>query len=36
MIPEFLQKIKDWPIPKSGKEVATFLGFVGSRKLRSS
>ena len=25
MIPEYVQKIKDWPIPKSGKEVATFL-----------
>ena len=29
MIPEYVQKIKDWPIPKSGKEVATFLGFAG-------
>ena len=29
MIPEYLQKIKDWPIPKSVKEVATFLGFQG-------
>ena len=29
MIPEYLQKIKDWPIPKTGKEVATFLGFAG-------
>ena len=27
MIPEYMQKIKDWPVPKSGKEVATFLGF---------
>ena len=26
MIPEFLQKIKDWPVPKSGKEVSTFVG----------
>ena len=29
MIPEYVQKIKDWPIPKSGKEVATFLGCAG-------
>ena len=27
MIPEYIQKIKDWPVPKTGKEVATFLGF---------
>ena len=29
MIPEYVQQIKDWPVPKSGKEVATFLGFTG-------
>ena len=29
MIPEYVQKIKDWPVPKSGKEVARFLGFAG-------
>ena len=29
MIPEYVQKIKDWPVPKTGKEVATFLGFTG-------
>ena len=29
MIPEYVQRIKDWPLPKSGKEVATFLGFAG-------
>ena len=30
MIPEYVQKIKDWPIPKSGKkDIATFLGFSG-------
>ena len=29
MIPEYVQKIKDWPVPKSVKEVATFLGFAG-------
>ena len=28
IIPEYVQKNKDWPIP-SGKEVATFLGFAG-------
>ena len=27
MIPEYVQKITDWPLPKTGKEVATFLGF---------
>ena len=27
MIPEYVQRIKDWPVPKSGKEVAMFLGF---------
>ena len=27
IIPEYVQKIKDWPIPKSLKEVAMFLGF---------
>ena len=29
MIPKYVQKIKDWPVVKSGKEVTTFLGFVG-------
>ena len=29
MILEYLQKIKDWLLPKTGKEVATFLGFSG-------
>ena len=29
MIPEYVQKIKDWQVPKSDKEVATFLGFAG-------
>ena len=29
MIKEFMQKIKDWPVLKSGKEVATSLGFAG-------
>ena len=27
MILDYVQKIKDWPIPKSEMEVATFLGF---------
>ena len=27
MIPEYIQKIKDCPILKTGKEVAMFLGF---------
>ena len=29
MIPEYVQKIEDWPMPKSSKEVATYLGFAG-------
>ena len=29
MKPEYMQKIKDWPVPKTAKEVATFLGFPG-------
>ena len=29
MIPKYMHKINDWPIPKSGKEVAAFLGFAG-------
>ena len=29
MIPEYIQKIKDWPVTKTEKEVATFLGFAG-------
>ena len=27
LIPEYVQKIKDWPRPKTGKVVARFLGF---------
>ena len=27
MILECVKKIKDWPVPKTGKEVAMFLGF---------
>ena len=29
MILEYVQKTKDWPKPKTGKEVAAFLGFKG-------
>ena len=29
MVPEDVQKIKDWPVPKSEKVVAMFLGFAG-------
>ena len=29
MIPEYVHKIKDWPVPKTGKEVATFFRFGG-------
>ena len=27
MILEYIQKIKDWPVPKTEKEVDKFLGF---------
>ena len=26
---EYIQNIKDWPVPKTGKDVATFHGFAG-------
>ena len=29
MSPEYVQKIKDKSVPKTGKEVATSLGFTG-------
>ena len=29
MILEYVQKIKDWPEPKTRKEIALFLGFTG-------
>ena len=29
MILEYVQKITDWPVPKTRKEVAMFLGFTG-------
>ena len=29
MIPEYVQRILDWPTPKNPKELATFLGFTG-------
>ena len=29
VIPEYVQKIKERPVPKTRKEVATFLGFAG-------
>ena len=29
MILEYMQKIKDWPVLKSGKEVTMFLRFAG-------
>ena len=32
MILKLVQKIKDWPIPKTGKEVAVFLGLMGYYK----
>ena len=27
MVPEYVEKIRDWPIPKTGKELISFLGF---------
>ena len=29
MIPEYVLKVTNWPVPTNGKEVATFLGFAG-------
>ena len=29
MIPKYVHKIKDWPLPMKGKEVAMFLGLAG-------
>ena len=29
MVPEYVQKIQDWPLPKTGAELRTFLGFLG-------
>ena len=34
MIPEYVQKIKDWPVPKSGKEgICRLLPYVHSSVL---
>ena len=29
MIPGYIQKIVDWPLPQTGKQLQQFLGFVG-------
>ena len=29
MIPRYVQKIVDWPLPQTGKQLQQFLGFVG-------
>ncbi len=29
MIPSYVQRIMDWPLPKTGKELRSFLGFTG-------
>ena len=29
MIPEYVLKVINWPVPMNNKEVATFLGFAG-------
>ena len=30
MIPDYVCKVTNWPVPTNGKEVATFLGFHSS------
>ena len=27
IVPEYVEKIKNWPIPTTGKELVSFLGF---------
>ena len=29
MIPSYVQKILDWPVPTTGKQLKQFLGFIG-------
>ena len=29
MIPKYVEKVLDWPLPKTGKELKSFLGFCG-------
>jgi len=29
MVPSYVQKIVDWPLPQIGKQLKQFLGFVG-------
>jgi len=29
MVPEYAQKILEWPLPKAGKQLKQFLGFIG-------
>jgi hypothetical protein len=29
MVPSYVQKILDWPLPQTGKQLKQFLGFIG-------
>ena len=29
LVPSYVQKLLDWPIPATGKELSAFLGFAG-------
>ena len=31
LVPSYVQKLLDWPIPATGKELSAFLGFAGYR-----
>ena len=33
LMPSYVQKIVDWPLPSTGKELSSFLGFTAHRIL---
>ncbi|MBM3938571.1 MAG: hypothetical protein FJ333_07960 [Sphingomonadales bacterium] len=36
MVPSYVQKIVDWPLPQTGKQLKQFLGFVGYNEVKWS